>query len=38
MPEPDPAVLARRDAIVAGLRALVPGEGVMDDAGSLRVY
>ncbi|MDB5568043.1 MAG: hypothetical protein JWP84_4609, partial [Tardiphaga sp.] len=28
MPAADQAVLARRDAIVAALRAIVPGEGV----------
>ncbi len=30
MPAPDQAVLGRRDAIVAALRAIVPGEGVID--------
>ena len=29
MPEPDGAVLARRDKIVAALRQIVPGEGVI---------
>jgi len=29
MPEADSAVLAKRDRIVAGLRAIVPGEGVI---------
>ncbi|MFD1333295.1 FAD-linked oxidase C-terminal domain-containing protein [Methylopila musalis] len=29
MPAPDPTILARRDAIVAGLQALVAGEGVI---------
>src|SRR5664279_465343 len=29
MPEADSAVLARRDAIVRALRAIVPGEGVI---------
>ena len=38
MPEPDHAVLARRAEIVAALRAIVPGEGVIDDADALRVY
>ena len=28
-PEPKPDVLARRDAIVAGLRALLPAEAVI---------
>ena len=30
MPEPDQATLARRAEIVAALRAIVPGEGVID--------
>src|SRR6185437_13836471 len=30
MPQADKAVLARRAAIVAALRAIVPGEGVID--------
>ncbi|WP_156678568.1 FAD-linked oxidase C-terminal domain-containing protein [Sphingomonas profundi] len=38
MPEPDQAVLARRAAIVRALRAIVPGEGVIDDADALRPY
>ena len=38
MPEPDRAVLARRDEIVAALRAIVPGEGVIDHPDALRVY
>jgi glycolate oxidase len=38
MPEPDRAVLARRASIVRALRAIVPGEGVIDDADSLRPY
>ena len=38
MPKPDAAVLARRDAIVAALRAIVPGEGVIDHEDSLRPY
>jgi glycolate oxidase len=29
MPAPDAAVLARRERIVAALRAIVPGEGVI---------
>jgi glycolate oxidase len=32
MPEPDAAVLARRDEIVSALRRIVPGEGVIDAA------
>ena len=31
MPEPDAALLARRDAVVAALRAIVPGEGVIEE-------
>ena len=31
MPPLDPAILARRGDIVAALRAIVPGEGVIDD-------
>ncbi len=38
MPEPDARVLARRAEIVRALRALVPGEGVIDDADALRPY
>ncbi|WCT72467.1 FAD-linked oxidase C-terminal domain-containing protein [Sphingomonas naphthae] len=38
MPEPDQAVLARRTEIVAALRAIVPGEGVIDDVDALRPY
>ena len=38
MPEADAAVLARRDDIVAALRAIVPGEGVIDAPEALRVY
>ena len=38
MPEPDQAVLARRVAIAAALRGIVPGEGVIDDADALRPY
>jgi len=38
MPEPDPGVLARRDAIIAGLSAIVPGEGVIAAPDSLRAY
>jgi len=38
MPEPDSGVLARRAQIVAALRAIVPGEGVIDDADELRPY
>ena len=38
MPEPDQAVLARREEIIAALRAIVPGEGVIDDPAALRPY
>ena len=38
MPEPDAAVLARRDAIVAALRAIVPGEGVIAAERAMRPY
>ena len=38
MPASDQAVLARRDAIVADLRAIVPGEGVIDSAAEMIPY
>ncbi|MDO9562581.1 MAG: FAD-binding protein, partial [Bradyrhizobium sp.] len=38
MPASDLAVLARRDEIVAGLRAIVPGEGVIDSAAEMVPY
>ncbi len=38
MPEPDQAALAKREAIVAALRAIVPGEGVIASADELRAY
>ena len=38
MPEPDRAVLSRRDAIAARLRAIVPGEGVITAPRELRAY
>lgn len=38
MPDLDRAVLARRDAIVHALRAIVPGEGVVADPTAMRVY
>ncbi|MGH6954798.1 MAG: FAD-linked oxidase C-terminal domain-containing protein [Alphaproteobacteria bacterium] len=38
MPEPDAALIARRSEIVRGLSALVPGEGVIGNEDSLRVY
>ena len=38
MPEADQAVLARRGAIVAALRAIVPGEGVIAGEREMRPY
>jgi glycolate oxidase len=38
MPEPDGAVLARRDRIVAALRQIVPGEGVIAGEREMRPY
>src|SRR5436190_12442267 len=38
MPASDLAVLDRREAIVAALRAIVPGEGVIDGAAELLPY
>ncbi|GHD52118.1 lactate dehydrogenase [Thalassobaculum fulvum] len=38
MPEPDREVLERRDEIVAALRAIVPGEGVIADDREMRPY
>ncbi|MGF7159682.1 glycolate oxidase [Rhodoligotrophos appendicifer] len=38
MPEPDRGVLARRREIVRSLRAIVPGEGVIDTVDELRVF
>src|SRR5689334_19835304 len=38
MQPPDAGVLARRDEIVAGLRGIVPGEGVIVDENARRVY
>ncbi|HEX9212060.1 MAG TPA: FAD-binding protein, partial [Bradyrhizobium sp.] len=38
MPASDQAVLARRAEIVAALRAIVPGEGVIDSAAQMRAY
>ncbi len=37
-PEPKADVLARRDGIIAGLKAIVPGEGVIGDTLRLRPY
>src|SRR5215475_8472903 len=38
MPEPDDAILQRRERIVAALRAIVPGEGVIAAERELRPY
>src|SRR5882762_7606410 len=38
MPEPDGAVLERRDRIVERLRAIVPGEGVIASVQAMRPY
>jgi glycolate oxidase len=38
MPAADDAILARRAEIVAALRAIIPGEGVIADAEELRAY
>ncbi len=38
MPAPDPAILAQRADLIADLRRIVPGEGVIADERSLRAY
>src|SRR5881275_2416742 len=38
MPAPDQAVLARRESIVAALRKIVPGEGVIAAEREMRPY
>ncbi len=38
MPAPDPAILAQRAELIADLRRIVPGEGVIADERSLRAY
>jgi glycolate oxidase len=38
MPKPDEAVLARRSQIVAALKTIVPGEGVIDASRQMSVY
>ena len=38
MPKPDQAVLDRRDDIIAALRAIVPGEGVITETAALLPY
>ena len=38
MPEPDQAAIAKRGPIVAALRGIVPGEGVIDTHAEMRAY
>lgn len=38
MPEPDQAVLARRNEIIAALRKIVPGEGTISSAAEMKPY
>jgi len=38
MPEPDAGVIARREEIIAAMRAIVPGEGVIADDKGMAVY
>jgi glycolate dehydrogenase FAD-linked subunit len=38
MPQPDAVVIARRDSIVASLRAIVPDEGVITSKPEMRAY
>ena len=38
MPEPDRVTLARRDEIIAAMRAIVPGEAVISEEAELRPY
>jgi glycolate oxidase len=38
MPKPDEAVLAKRGEIIAALREIVPGEGVIAEEDEMRVY
>jgi glycolate oxidase len=38
MPAPDAATLARRDEIVADMRIIVPGEGVVDAVNAMRAF
>ena len=38
MPKPDASVLVRRKEIIEALRAIVPGEGVIDEPHELKVY
>ncbi len=38
LPDPDPGIIARRDQIIAAMRAIVPGEGVITDKAALAAY
>ena len=38
MPSPDEGVLRRKDQIIAQLRAVLPGEGIIDDENETRAY
>jgi glycolate oxidase len=38
LPAPDAATLSRRDEIVADMRSIVPGEGVVDAINSMRAF
>jgi glycolate oxidase len=38
MPDPDPAILARKADVVARLRAVLPGDAVIDDPDETRAY
>lgn len=38
MPKPDEAILAKRGEIIAALREIVPGEGVIAEEDEMRVY
>jgi len=38
MPAPDAATLSRREEIVADMRMIVPGEGVVDNVNGMRVF
>src|SRR5690606_21889221 len=37
-PKPDPAIMARREAIIAGLRALLPVESVIEAEDERRAF
>ena len=38
MPSPDEGILKRKDQIIAQLRAVLPGEGIIDDENETRAY